>query len=406
MPLILEDIPGVRSIGVTWYIPAGSATDPEPLQGLSAMWSELLFRGSGDLDSRGQADALDRLGITRGADIGTQFLNLGFTLTADRLLDSLPVIAEMVLRPRMDADSIEPVRDLAIQAIQSLQDDPHERAAIAARERHNPPPINRSGLGTEAGLRAITRDDLLDGWRRRALPGRSILAIAGAIAEAGGPDAITRKINQILSGWRGTASEIPVGSTSTKGTYHHIDDKSSQVQIILVHDAPPEPHPDSIRERVVSSVLSGGMSARLFTEVREKRGLCYSVSESYAADRDYGRCVAYVGTAPERAQQSLDVLTAELRRINGPEGITREEFDVAIIGIKSRIVFSGESTSARAQALASDYHKRGRPRTLDEISASFDALTPADINAYLGRRTLGPTTIVTLGPTPLNPPAR
>jgi predicted Zn-dependent peptidase len=408
MPLIVEAIPGVRSVGIAWYVPAGSATDPDERQGLSAMWSELLFRGAGALDSRAQADALDRLGITRGADVGTFFLNLGFTLTGERLLHALPLIVDMLRRPRMDPDSIEPVRDLSLQALQSLADDPHERCALAARERHNPAPLNRSGLGTEAGLRAITRGDLLEGWQRRARPGGAIFAVAGDVGDAGGAAGIARELNRLLAGWEGSAPEPGPGDAPHKGTYHHIDDNSSQVQILAVHDAPPEPHPDSTAERIVSSVLSGGMSARLFTEVREKRGLCYSVSESYAADRDYGRCVAYVGTTPERAQQSLDVLLAELQRINGDGsaagGVTEEEFDVALVGIKSRIVFSGESTSARAQTLVSDFHKRGRARSLDEIAAAYDALTLDQVNAYLARRRLGPTTIVTLGPKALTPP--
>jgi predicted Zn-dependent peptidase len=409
MPLIVEEIPAVRSIGIAWYLPAGSGSEPQNLLGLGAMWSELLLRGAGDLDSRAHADALDRLGVTRGAELGALYMRLGFTLLGDRFLGTLPLIIDMVRRPRMDADSIEPVRDLCLQAIDALKDDPQERASIALRERHSPPPLNRSGLGTPDGLRAITRANLVDGWNRLATPRRSILAVAGAVAHAGGPAGIASRLNRLLAGWTGDTPEPARSVSPTKGTYHHIEDASAQVQVLLAHDAPPEPDADCIRERIISSVLSGGMSARLFTEVREKRGLCYAVSESYAADRDFGQCVAYVGTTPERAQESLDVLSAELHRINGPAasggGITPEEFGVALIGIKSRIVLAGESTTARAHALASDQHKLGRPRSLDEIAAAYDALTLDQVNEYLARRTIGPFTIVTLGPKPLAPPA-
>jgi predicted Zn-dependent peptidase len=431
MPLIVEDMPGVKSVAVSWLLPAGSATEPEDRQGMGAMWSELLLRGSGDMDSRAMADALDRLGISRGAETGTLFMSVSYTLLGERLLESLPVMVDMVRRPRMDGDSIEPVRDLSLQAIASLADDPHERAMLAVRERHNNPPLNRSPLGTAEGLKRLTRKDLMEGWHARALPEGAILAVAGAVGAADGVDGIACSMDALLKGWRGKAPAVSVTPSKTRGTYHHIQDKSSQVQIVLMHDAPAEPHPDSIRERIVNSVLSGGMSARLFTEVREKRGLCYSVSESYAADRDYGRCLAYVGTTPERAQESLDVLMNELKRINGtppppapepspkkvmesaaavelppppPPGITGDEFTTALVGIKSRIIFSGESTSGRAHALASDHHKRGKARSLDEISASYDALTLDQINEYLTRRTLGPTTIVTLGPAALKAP--
>ncbi len=403
MPLIVESIPGVQSVALEWYLPAGSATDPEPLQGLSPMWAELIFRGSADLDSRAQADALDRLGINRGADAGTFYLRLSATLLGDRLLDALPLIVDMVRRPRFDAEAIDPVRDLALQALESLADDPHERAALALRERHNPAPINRSGMGTPEGLAAITRDDVVRGWERQVRPIGSILAIAGHVPDSA---AVGARLDQLLHGWSGASPTVTWSDAPAKGTYHHIDDKSSQVQIVLMHDAPPEPHPDSVPERLVSSILSGGMSARLFTEVREKRGLCYSVSESYSTDRDFGRCTAYVGTTPERAQESLDVLLAELERVNTPDGrAAPDEFARSLVGIKSRIILSGESTGARAAALAGDQHKLGRPRSLDEIARDYETLTLDRLNAYLARRTLGPATIVTLGPTALKRPA-
>lgn len=397
-PLVIEAMPGVRSVGFTWLVPAGSATEPENRQGLGAMWSELLLRGAGELDSRGQADAFDVLGVSRSADVSTFHMRLSFTLLGSRVLAALPMIADMVRAPRMEEASVEPARDLCLQALESLADDPQERAVLTLRARHADPPLNRSGMGTAEGLAALTREDLLDGWRVRAAPRGSIISIAGDIEAAGGAGALAEQMDRVLSGWSGTAPAVVVGKSSTRGTYHHIADKSSQVQVVLMHDAPSETNPDSRLERVVSSVLSGGMAARLFTEVREKRGLCYSVSQSYAAERDYGRCLAYVGTTPERAQESLTVLLAELRRINTPDGrITREEFDRAMIGIRSGIIFSGESTGARAASLAGDQHRLGRPRSLGEILARYESITLDEVNAYLARRVLGPITIVTLG---------
>lgn len=411
LPLIVEPMTGVRSVGLTWLLPAGSATDPQDRQGLSAMWSELIFRGCGELDSRRQADALDRLGLSRSADVATFHLRLGCTLLGSRLADALPLIVDMVRRPRMDEEAIEPTRDLCMQELASLADDPQERAVLALRERHNPAPLNRSGMGTEAGLAAITRADLVEGWRRQVRPGTAaggwggaVLAIAGAVED---PDAIASQLDGLLKGWEGAPPPIVIEEAPHRGTYHHIQDDSAQVQVTLMHEAPPEPHPDANLERVVSAVLSGGMAARLFSEVREKRGLCYSVSSSYATDRAFGRVLAYVGTTPERAQTSLDVLVAELERINTPEGAVQpDEFERALTGIKANIIFSGESTGARAAALAGDFHRLGRPRSLAEIRAAFDSISLDDVNAYLARRELGPVTIVTLGPSELTPPRR
>ena len=152
-------------------------------------------------------------------------------------------------------------------------------------------------------------------------------------------------------------------------------------------------------ERVTTSALSGGMSGRLFTEVREKRGLCYSVHASYAADRDYGRSIAYSGTTPERAGETLKVLRGELERIATSAGqVTEDEFARAIVGMKSRLVMSGESTGARASALARDIWKLGRPRSLDELAETVDAITLDQVNDYLAQRSMGEMTVCTLGP--------
>lgn len=404
MPVILESMSGVRSIGINWLVPAGFATDPEDRQGLCAMLAELVFRGAGELDSRAQADAMDRLGVSRSCEPGSHHLRLGFALTGDRLLDALAPIVDMVRRPRMEEESIEPTRDLCVQAIESLADDPQQRAILAARARHNDWPFSRSGLGTKEGLAAATRNDLLAHWSARVRPGGSILAIAGDLPPERAKRVIDR-LEELLKDWRGEAPGVTTRASTSRGSYEHITDPSTQVQVVLVHDAPAEKHPDAKLERIVSSVLSGGMSCRLFSEVREKRGLCYSVSQSYATDRDYGRCLAYVGTTPERAQESLDVLTAELARISTPAGaVTPDEFQRAIIGIKSNIIFSGESSGARAGALATDMHRLGRARSLDEIAEPYRTMKIDDVNQYLARRSTGLKTIVTLGPAALTPP--
>lgn len=399
--LVTERIDGVSSAAIDWLVPAGCAYEPEPRQGAGAMWSELLVRGSGTLDSRGAADAFDRLGAGRACEVGMLFMRLHATLLGERAGGVLPLLADMVLRPRMAEEAVEPSRDLALQALESLRDNPQERATLAARARHFPSPFNRSGMGTEEGLRALTRADLASAWSRLAVPSGSIIAAAGRVD----PDAMAADLNRLLDGWSGAHAEPARGPAPARG-YAHEPDETNQVQILLVHDAPSErDEASSVLERIVVSVLSGGMSGRLFSEVREKRGLCYSVSAGYRGDRDFGSVTAYVGTTPERAQESLDVLVAELGRIGAPAGaVTPEEFQRAVIGMKSRLVFSGESTGARAGAIASDTHRLGRARTLDELARRIDAVTLDQVNAYLAGRTLGTVTVQTLGPRELKPP--
>jgi len=395
--LIVEHMPGVKSAAVAFLVPAGHAHDEKKKLGRAAITSEMLMRGSGNRDSRAFADACDAIGMGRGINAGTFYMKASATLIADRLAEGLPLLADLVLKPRFDPDALEPSRDLSLQSLASLLDEPQQRAVLAARSRHYPDPINRSGLGTAEGLAALAIDDIRSGWADHARPEGSIIAVAGAVEF----ERVRDQLNQLLAGWAGKAPEPVIGTTAPRGYAHEADD-SNQVQIVCVHDAPPASHDTHMLENAAVSILSGGMSGRLFTEVREKRGLCYSVSASYRADRDFGAVTGYVGTTPERAQESLDVLVAEFERLR--RGVSEDEFARSLIGLKSRVVFSGESTSARAGALASDQHKLGRPRSLDEIAASLDAVTLPGLNAYLSDRSLGKMTIQTLGPDTLSPP--
>lgn len=399
MPLIVERIPSVRSVGLTWLTPAGSASEPAEKQGLGAMLSEIMFRGAGALDSRAQSDALDRLGASRGADVHTFSLEIAATLLGERLLDTLPLIVDVIRRPRIDAASVEPVRDLCVQAIEGLKDDPHERAMLELKARHAPAPINRSGLGTLEGLEAITREDLAQSWANRVRPLGSVLAIAGAVD----PDAVAGALDRMLDGWTGGSPPASVGPAPSRG-HTHIEDATNQVQIGIALDAPAESAASCGPMRIAAAALSGGMSCRLFTEVREKRSLCYSVSASYGPDKDFGRVVAYSGTTPERAQETLDVLWGELVRMKS--GIDEGEYQRATVGLKSRIVMSGESPGARASALAQDWRKLGKPRSLQDLTESVERVTLREVNNYLatGALTAGKATVVTLGPTALKSP--
>ncbi|MDP1662936.1 MAG: pitrilysin family protein [Phycisphaerales bacterium] len=398
MPLIVERIPGVASASLQWLVPAGAAHDPADRTGLCAIIAEMLMRGCGTLSSREQADELDRLGILRATEVGTQYVRLNATFVGANADACLPMLVQMVRQPRFDTAALEPSRKLSQQSLAGLADNPQERAGVLLTSRHAAPPVNRSVLGTEEGLAAVTHADVVRAWERQCRPRGSILAIAGDVDAA----SITTTLNRLLGDWSGTAPSITLGSSPTRGTYFHEPDESNQTHIFLAHEAPAESSPDAPLERMHNAVLSGGTSARLFTEVREKRALCYSVSASYSSDRLYGRVVGYVGTTPEKAQLSLDVMLDQLRGACGDHAcIQADELARAQIGYRARLVSSGESTRSRAATLASDWHRLDRARSLDELVSETASVTLEALNGYARRRTMGPVTIVTVGPAPL-----
>lgn len=403
LSVVVEPMSHVGSAGVSWLIPAGSARDPGDREGLSAMWSHLVLRGAGERDSRAQADALDALGVSRGSDVQTFAVELTATMLGGRVVEALPLLVDAVRRPRIGEEAVEAVRGLCEQSLEGVEDEPQERVMLSLRKRHSPEPIGRGPYGTKEGLAGASVEEVVEGWRERARPRGegAVFAVAGAVKGREVVDALEK----LTEGWEGASAEVRVGGAAARG-YAHEEDETNQVHIAMAFDAPAEGSEDSALERVVGAVLSGGMSGRLFTEVREKRSLCYSVHAAYGADRTYGRMTAYSGTTPERAQETLDVLWGEMTRINGKGGgVTREEHARAVVGLKSRIVMSGESTSARAAALAQDWRKLGRCRTLEDHVAAVDAATWERVNGYLERREAGRATIATIGPSALQAPA-
>ena len=401
LTLFVEHMPIMKSVGLSWILGAGTAAEPEGRAGLASITSEMLLRGGGIRDSRRFADDLDRIGASRTVDPTSRTIHIRSSTLGDKLGEVLPMITDVVLKPRFDVTTLEPARELAQQGLESLEDDPREKASIEARRRHFPAPYNRSIYGSAEGLALITLDEVRDFWHTHAVPQGSVLAVAGDVE----PEKVADQIESLLSDWKGPAPSDQPETPPVRGASHTEDD-SNQVQIILLAEGPNErDERAALLTKFAVNVLSGGMSGRLFTEVREKRGLCYAVSAGFRGDDRFGVISAYVGTAPDRAQQSLDVLVAEMQKLFTPEGrVTPEEFARARIGMKSNVVFHGESSSGRAAAISGDMKRLGRVRTLDEILTTLESITLDELNAYLSTCSLRGVTLQTLGSVQLTPP--
>jgi predicted Zn-dependent peptidase len=392
--LIVEPMASVASAAVSWLLPAGSATDAADGDGVAALLGEMIFRGAGGRSSREHSDALDRLGIDRSSQVTTHHIRIGAALVGARLAEALPLIVDMVRRPALPPDALDAVRSLSLQTLEGLEDEPQSLVMLKARERHLPPPLNRHGHGDAAVLERATIDDVREAWRTRFVPGGSILSIAGSVDA----QRVQAQLRELLAGWSGERAALRAAGAPARGVLH-IAQPTAQVHIAAAWDAPRERDDDSMPERLAIGVLSGGTSARLFTEVRQKRSLCYSVGAAYHAGRDHGYVSLYAGTTPERAQQTIDVCLEEIERLRA--GASEAEFRRAVIGLKSHLVMQGESTSARAAALGHDYHRLGRARSLDELAAAVDAVPFDRLTAYLAKRQIGEVTLAAIGPQPV-----
>lgn len=395
LTLLAEQMPGTQSAAMTLLVPAGSAGDPADAAGTATVVADLILRGAGERDNRALTEHLDSLGLQRSSGVGVYHTRLGCAAPAARVLEGLPAYADIVLRPHLPADGFEAARELSLQGLAGLEDEPQRKLMTRLREIYFPWPLGRNSLGEKDHLERLTLQRASDDRRRRFVPDAAIFAFAGNVDF----DDITSRVGELFGAWpKAPPAEIAVAAPVRD--YEFIEQASEQTHIGLAWPTIDETHTDYYVARIAYEVLGGGMSSRLFTEVREKRGLCYSVSAGYGSLKGIGCVMGYAGTSNDRAQATLDCYLAELKRFR--EGVTQDELDRAKIGLKANTIMSGESTSARAGAIAHDYFTRGRIRTMDEIKDAIDAVSLERVNAFLKQTPEQRPTVVVLGPKELS----
>lgn len=395
LTLLVEKMPGVQSAAMSFVIDAGAATDPADRTGSATVLSDLVLRGAGSRDSRALTDYLDSLGLQRSSSAGIFHARFGSAALAERVLDALPVYADIVRRPRLPEEGFEAARDLALQSLEGIDDDPRQKLMIKLREWHFPSPYGRNTMGEKAHLEKLTLEALKADWQRRYRARNAILALAGNVDFNAAKEIVEKNFGDWQAG-----EELAITQTPAPGNYRHEPQQSEQTHIGLAYPALPETDPDYYTLRLGTEILSGGMSGRLFTEIREKRALVYNVSAGYSSLKGFGSILGYAGTSNDRAQATLDTFIAELYRFQ--EGVTAEELARAKTGLKASTIMQGESTSARAGAISHDFFMRGRIRTLDEIKEAIDGVTLEHLNEFLKKNPPGPFTIVTVGPRELD----
>lgn len=390
MTLLAERMDHVRSAAVYCLTPAGCIYDPPQNAGIGTLLAQLITRGAGDRDSRELTLALDNLGLDRSESVGAMHLRLSGATLARNLPAVLEIYADILLRPHLPEDELEPVRMLALQDLQALEDEPRQKLLLELRKRHYPTPLSNDQHGTVEGINAVTSKHIRKHFETLVRPNGTILAVAGNIDW----EPLKQQVEELFGDWKkGADTTITYGPKPIQR--EHLSKDTTQTQIGIAYPSVPIGHPDYYEAMGAVNVLSGGMSSRLFTHVREERGLCYAVWATYATFKDRGSVLAYAGTTTERAQETLDVTLRELRRL--ADGIEDDEIERVKAGLKSSLIMQQESTTSRAGTLASDWYYLGRVRSFDEIQSAIDGLTPSGIVSHLKRYPAQDFTIVTLG---------
>lgn len=393
--IIVQTMTGVQSAALTLMSPAGASRDQHGKFGTAAILAEMLPRGAGELSTRELSSVMDNLGLQRSVGAGVGYITLSAATTADRLTEAVPFLADMMLKPQLAADQFEPSRELAAQSLMAIEDDPRQKLGGLLRQCSYPAPLGNPPDGDLKDLPKITVEDIRRHHSDYMQPSVSVLGFAGNVTM----DQLRPVVEEFFGDWKNKdVPDIETGGIASSPL--HIEHDSAQTNIGLAWDSVPYPHDRYFEAWATISLLSGGMSSRLFTEVREKRGLCYAINASINTQKEQARVFGYAGTTNERAQETLDVMVAEIGRLS--EDITEEELNRCKARAKSGLIMQQESTMSRSSSLARDMLFMDRIVELEEVRSKIDALTVRQVTEFAIEYAPKSMALVTIGPEALN----
>lgn len=388
-------MPRRRVVAINITFLAGLAAEPAQQLGVAQMTEDLLDKGTQRYTAEQLADAFDAIGARRNSTTGRETISFGCIALAEFFERVMDLHAEMLARPTFPADQCEIARDLSLQEFDAIEDDPMDLLQKIARRQALGPVLGRHPLGERETLAKLGRPQIVEYWKKNLTGRRMQITIVGPIEPQRAADVIERFFCPLSMGAPPSAEAM---KPDLVGARTHYDKKLEQVYMALSWPGAARQSADWPAEAVALNVLSGGMSSRLFTEVREKQGLVYWVSAWPDYLRGAGVLSMGASTSPQRSRQTYDTLLREIRRLG--QDLSEDELQRAKRLIAARRQTRGELTRVRASELAEDLFYFGVPRDRDAETAQIEKVSVEDIRRYLEAHPLRPEqlSVVTLGP--------
>ncbi|WP_115788070.1 M16 family metallopeptidase [Arthrobacter silvisoli] len=401
--VLTEAMPGQRSATIGFWVGVGSRDEAEGQHGSTHFLEHLLFKGTKRRTALEIASAFDEVGGESNAATAKES-----TCYFARVLDSdlpmaIDVIADMITGAVLDPAELEQERDVILEEIAMDSDDPtdvaHEKFVAAVLGVH---PLGRPIGGTPAAIKGVSRDSVWKHYRRYYRPDELVITAAGGLDH----DVVCRLVTEALraAGWELAEGAAPVERRSTErasitGTsgLHVVKRPVEQANIIM--GCPSLVATDERRfvMSVLNAVLGGGMSSRLFQEIREKRGLVYSTYSFASSYADAGYFGMYAGCTPSKVKQVLELLGVELDKL-AAGGISDEELSKAVGQLSGGIVLALEDTGSRMSRLGRAELVSGEFQDIDETLRRIKAVTAAEVQELARELAGSPRTITVVGP--------
>jgi len=393
--MIGQYMPGLSSITFGLQFDAAIIHEPEEKAGLAHLFEYMLFQGTKDKDARALNEAFESLGARKGINTGWEIAQIMAQIVNTKFDDTLALIGELVLTSTFPKDELEQMRSIILQEIRRRDDEPMSRISDLVRATfYQGTALARPSLGTTESVQQLQRYDLRQFWKERYQPDNMLFAIAGKFDW----DHVVKRVEELFGSWQGQAAPSPEQRPvpTPRIALEHQDGKQEHIALMVPFANYTDP--DYYPSMVVSEVLGGNMASRLFVEVREKRGLVYSVSASQMTNKHIGALRIYAGTTPEQAHECLEVIVNELRKME-QEGITADELERAKIQLKSENVMRSEGSGARMGSIARSWWFERKVHPIQEVKESIDAVTQESVLDLLHRRSLlNPLTVAAIGP--------
>ena len=375
----------------------GVCSEPADKLGLARLLVETIDKGTEKRTGRELSDAFDAIGASYGFAVGRETTTFTCTVLPEHFEQAVALHAEFLRTPTLPQDVFDVNVELTRQELIALDDDAHSLADKLIGRKAYGPLLGRHALGEAGTLETITRADIENHWRVHYHAGRMLVSVAGAVEPRRAADVFEQSFQGYGTSKLAGRDAFPV--EFTPGTFHYEKDLE-QEQIGICWPGVDATNDDYPTQQVMLGVLSGGMSGRLFTEVREKQGLVYYVNAWHETPRGSGMVFMGASTTPERCDKTYSTLLREVDRL--AEDIEEDELDRAVTGIVAQMETRGDSTRARCGQLASDLFFFGRPIPEEDKIADLKAVTVNAIRAYLATHPRDRRCVVTLGPRPLS----
>ncbi len=394
LTIAVEPMSSTRTASIGVWIGVGARDEASPVAGVSHFLEHLLFKGTATRSATDISQAVDRVGGDINAYTSKEYTAYYCRVPA-RVVDlGIDLLGDVLTAPELRETDLESERQVILDELAMDDDSPEDVAhRLFAEQVFGGHPLGRETAGERESVLTITADDVRDFFGRFYRTENTVVAVAGAVDA----DAVVARIADAFAAMPDGDGRVERAAPGGAGRSVTVDDDTEQVHLVVGGRSIARADPDREALDVVNHVLGGGLSSRLFDEIRERRGLAYSVFSSSAAYADSGMWSVYAGSLPEHAAEVHRLVGTELERLVAG-GITADELEIAQGYLTGSYEMGLEDSGARMSRLGGQLTVLGRLRPIEEQIERWQAVTLDDARRVIERVYAAPPLAVTLGP--------